>query len=83
VPSKTFTVVAQFEPDEERQVAAILMVLRKATQKRDLEDLDMPSEVCRPQLVAGDGIENQRRCHGAVSERSDNDTSATDITSSD
>ena len=60
---KVFTVRTQYEPDKERQVAAILLVLSRATRGRSVETVDVPAKSCRPRQGAGGGSLNQRRAN--------------------
>jgi hypothetical protein len=50
---RTLTVIEHYEPDEERQLAAILMVLSRAARRRD-------GEMRRSQLEAGSDAGNPR-----------------------
>jgi hypothetical protein len=74
--AKTLTVIVHYEPAEERQVAAILMVLRRAARRRG-------SELCRLQMASEDGSMDQH-CEGNAADIEDaaNDTRKTDPSSS-
>jgi hypothetical protein len=68
-------VYRRYEPDPQRMVEALVLILGRATQG----GTDGPS---RPQHEAEGGSVNERRCHGAIIEEYHNDNRIRSVQSS-
>jgi hypothetical protein len=71
------TIIVRYEPDEGRQVRAILLLLERGLRRGAPDALGNPSESCRPRPGRAKGdTENRRRANDAANKEFTHDVTS-------